>query len=106
MIISLDHFIFGNGYGLKSPYFDNVFYWLSGEIYTFSHGLGAQLHSIQWTHPKPGETRKLVGREFVVYQSRRRLFRVAVSWAMVGLPQGVDEADAEIRKLKKDLQTI
>jgi len=106
MIIALDHLIFGNGRGLKSPYFDDVYYWLSGELYTFSYGLGAQLHSFQWTHPKPGERRHLADREFVVFQSRRRWFRVEVSWAMVNLPNDLDGENFEIRKLKKELRAI
>jgi len=106
MIIALDHLIFGNGHGLKSPYFNNVFYWLSGEIYTCSYGLGAQLHSFQWTYPKPGERRVLAGREFIVYQARRRWCRVMVSWTMVGLPDDVDEARRLIRMLEKDLKEI
>lgn len=106
MIIALDHLIFGNGYGLKAPYYDSVYYWLDGEFYTFSYGLGAQLNSIQWTHPKPGERRTLAGRGFVVFQSRRRWLRVRVSWAMTRLPDDLDKANAEIRKLKADLQDL
>lgn len=106
MIIAIDHLIFGNGYGLKSPYSDNVYYWLSGELYTFSHGLGAQLHSIQWTHPKACERRTLAGREFVVFQSKRKWLRVSVSWAMVRMPDNLDDANAKIGKLKADLQSI
>ncbi len=56
MLIAIDHSVFGNGYGLKSPRCDDIYYWLSNEIYTFSHGLGAQLHSSQWTHPRPGKS--------------------------------------------------
>lgn len=61
MILWLDHLIFGNGYGLRSPYFDNRYYWLSGQLYTWSGWLGAQLQSFQWFHPKPGEERRLGG---------------------------------------------
>lgn len=43
MILELDYLIFGNGYGMAAPRHDNVFYWLSGELYTFSYGFGAQL---------------------------------------------------------------
>jgi len=104
MILLIDHWLFGDGGGLKSPYYDDVFYWLSGELYTFFHGLGAQLQSIQWTHPKPGETRILAGRKFVVYQSRRRWFRVMVSWSLVRLPEDAIEAHEEIRSLHSSLQ--
>jgi hypothetical protein len=106
MIIALDHFIFGNGHGLKSPHFDSAFYWLKGEFYTFSGGFGAQLHSFQWTHPKPGERRTLLGREFVVFQSYRRFLRVRVSWAMVHQQNGVNEELAEINSLRAALQSI
>lgn len=118
MIFWLDHKIFGNGYGLATPYFDGRFYWLSGEIYTFSGGLGAQLTSFQWRHPKPGERRCLAGRQFVPFQSnryvwwlfRRSLFaiplpvcRVCVSWAAVNLPENLDKANEFIRHLEKDI---
>ncbi len=106
MIIFLDNLIFGNGNGLKTPYFDDTFYWLSGELYTFGYGLGAQLHSFQWTHPKPGEKRILAGREFVVFQSHRSWCRVQVSWTMINLPEDLDRAHSEIRKLKEGLQAI
>ncbi len=55
---ALDHQIFGNVHGMKSPYWDNRFYWLNGRLYTWIGGLGAQLQSQQWFHPKPGETRR------------------------------------------------
>ena len=106
MILKLDNLIFGNGCGIKSPHCDNVFYWLSGDLYTFSHGLGAQLNSFQWTHPKPGERRTLAGREFVVFNSYRRWVRVNVSWAMTRMPSDIDGMNAAIRKLQADLQSI
>ena len=106
MILELDYLIFGNGYGMAAPRHDNVFYWLSGELYTFSYGFGAQLKSFQWTHPKPGERRTLAGREFVVFNSYRRWVRVNVSWAMTRMPSNIDGMNAAIRKLQADLQSI
>ena len=109
----LDFAIFGNGHGLKSPYFDDVFYWLvdtnagrehgKGAFYTFSHGLGAQLRSCQWRIPAPGARRRLAGREFVAFSVIRRLFRVQVSWALCGMPSNLDDAHVAIRTLKADL---
>lgn len=121
MIVWLDHKIFGNGYGLGSPYFDGRFYWLSGQFYTWSGWFGAQLQSFQWRHPKAGERRTLAGREFVVFSSERLFWwlwrdgivsiplplgRVRVSWALTGrdaLPDDIDEANATLRQLQKDL---
>jgi hypothetical protein len=105
MILWLDHRIFGNGWGLKSPFWDNRFYWLKGELYTFMGGFGAQLHSIQWRHPKAGERRRLIGREFVVLHSNRRWGRVIVAWAMVAMPRDIDAANAAIRLLERDLNS-
>lgn len=112
-MLILDHLIFGNGHGLRSPINDNRFYWLTdqnriwphqhGQLYTFMAGLGAQLHSFQWRHPRAGERRKLAGRQFVVFASTRRWIRVEVAWAMVGLPSDLDEANAALRALKSDL---
>ena len=114
-MIWLDHLIFGNGRGLMSPYFDNRFYWLvdtmrgrktgRGRLYTFSHGFGAQLHSKEWRHPKAGTRRRLIGRDFVIFQSSRRWLRVDVSWAMVGMPRPIDEANEAIRRLSADLNS-
>jgi len=98
----LDHKIFGNGRGMASPYFDARFYWLSGELYTFMAGFGAQLHSYQWRHPKPGETRRLCGRDFRPFSSSRRWGRVEVAWA-TNLPSGIDAANAALRELERDL---
>lgn len=70
MIPWLDFKIFGSGHGMAVPYFDGRFYWLvdtygrerngrNGEFYKYSAGLGAQLNSYQWTHPRAGERRRL-----------------------------------------------
>lgn len=113
-MIWLDHLIFGNGFGMKSPHFDDRFYWLvdtkkdrtsgKGALYTFIGGLGAQLTSRQWFHPRPGEERRLIGRRFRPSNSSRRWLRVEISWAMV-LPSGIDEANAAIHALKADLDS-
>lgn len=114
MILSLDHLIFGNGFGLGSPYFDARYYWLvdtrggerdgrKGRLYGWIGGLGAQLKSFQWRHPLPGERRRLGGREFTPFNSTRRWLRVEVSWAMVDLPKDLDQAHATIRGFKSGL---
>ncbi|OWQ97988.1 hypothetical protein [Sphingopyxis witflariensis] len=102
-ILALDHLIFGSGHGMRSPFWDNRFYWLGGELYTFSAGLGAQLHSVQWTHPKPGERRKICGQEFRPFSSYRRWGRVMVSWAWMGQPKDMGEAQIAIRALGQAL---
>jgi hypothetical protein len=98
----LDHLIFGNGFGYRSPYFDNRFYWLSGRLYTFMGGLGAQLHSCQWTHPRAGEVRMLSGREYRPFHSNRRWGRVMVAWA-TKLPHDITAANALLCKIKSEL---
>lgn len=106
MIISLDHLIFGNGHGLKAPFFDSKYFWLSGELYVFSYGLGAQLTSFQWTHPKPGERRVLLGREFKPFQSHRRWGRVEISWSMTRRIQDINELHNVIRDLQTELNAL
>jgi hypothetical protein len=103
MIPALDFRIFGNGYGFAAPYFDQPFYWLGGEFYTFSAGLGAQLHSVQWTHPKPGERRKICGVEFRPFHSHRRWGRVMITWA-ARLPSDIAEANDWLRQFQQHLQ--
>lgn len=108
MILWLDHKIFGNGFGLGAPFWDQRYFWLTrdhkrGELYTFMHGFGAQLHSIQWLHPKPGERRHLSGYEFRVFQSSRRWCRVMVSWGLTRLPEDIDAANAMLRQVETDL---
>lgn len=116
MIVWLDQKIFRSGFGLRSPYFDDRYYWLvdtrdrdrkgrNGELYTFSAGFGAQLSSFQWRHPKPGERRRLIGRDFVVFNSSRSWFRVHVSWAMTGMPRDIDSANTAIRAIEADLNS-
>jgi hypothetical protein len=105
MIVWLDHKIFGNGYGLKSPHFDSNFYWLSGEFYFWIGGLGAQLQSYQWCHPKAGEERELIGRKFRPFHSHRRWGRVEVAWA-THLPDNIDAANAELRRMKQELNEL
>jgi hypothetical protein len=118
MILWLDHKIFGNGYGLSSPYFDDRFYWLAGELYTFMHGFGAQLHSMQWRHPRAGERRHLFGYDFVPLHSSRSFLwlwrdggislptpicRVVVAWSRIDLPRDLDEANAELRHMETQI---
>jgi hypothetical protein len=105
VIVWLDHRIFGNGWGLKSPYFDAPYYFLSGRFYTWIGGYGAQLQSIQWTHPKPGEERTLLERKFKPFQSNRRWCRVMVSWA-TPLPDNIDAANIELREMKTELTSL
>lgn len=102
MMLWIDHLIFGNGRGLRSPYFDNRFYWLSGRLYTFMHGHGAQLHSFQWLHPKAGEVRKLSGRDYRVFHSTRRWLRVVVAWS-TRLPDDIDAANTMLHAIKAGL---
>lgn len=114
MIKWLDFYLFGGGHGLAQPYFDGRFYWLvntyqseragrNGRFYTFSYGLGAQLSSFQWAHPKPGEERVLAGRRFRPFHSRRRGPRVHVVWAWQDLPRDLDEAHEALRELERVL---
>lgn len=118
MIMWLDHKIFGNGHGLASPYFDDKFYWLSGELYTFMQGFGAQLHSFQWRHPLAGERRELFGYTFEVFRSSRSFLwlwrdkiwaiptpicRVSVAWGRIDLPKDIDKANAELRHMAKEV---
>lgn len=102
----LDFLIFGNGFGMASPYHDDTFYWLSGDLYTFQHGFGAQLRSRQWTHPKAGERRTLAGHEFVIFQSTRSGLRVECSWGLVRLDRDVTEANLQIDALKTTLNNL
>lgn len=104
MIVWLDQKIFGNGWGMKSPYWDDTYYWLSGEIYTFSFGFGAQLTNFQWTHPRADERRVLAGLEFKPFSSSRRWGRVRVSWALTKTGESVDEQSAAIAELTKRLR--
>lgn len=118
MILWLDHKIFGNGRGLGSPYWDSRFYWLSGQLYTFMQGFGAQLHSIQWRHPRAGEERKLFGYRFRPFSSHRSFLwlfrdsvfpiptpicRVMVAWARTDLPADINEANAALRQMHLEI---
>lgn len=114
MILALDHMIFGNGFGDAAPYHDQRYYWLvdtlrkerdgrNGQLYQWSGWFGAQLTSRQWAHPRAGERRRLAGREFVVFSSTRRWFRVEVAWRLVGLPKDLNDANAMLSDLKRDL---
>ncbi|ARQ95389.1 hypothetical protein [Bradyrhizobium phage BDU-MI-1] len=114
----LDHKIFGNGYGMATPYWDGVFYWLSGALYTWIGGLGAQLTSFQWRHPLPGEERKLGGETFRPFHSRRQFLwlfrdsccpiptpicRVSVSWTATRGPADLQDYHSWLYGLKAKL---
>lgn len=112
MLTTLDFWLFGNGHGLAQPYFDGRFFWLvntaegrergRGRLYTFFGGHGAQLRSIEWFLPHPGERRRLAGESFTVFQAHRKGPRVEVAWCM-RLPDGIDAANAKIRALENRL---
>jgi len=102
MSLILDHLIFGNGRGLGSPYFDNVFYWIDGHIYTWVGGFGAQLQSFQWTRPPAGTRRRLLGVDFVIFRTERIWFRVQCSWARAREIRDV----SEIIKMKAELDKL
>jgi len=114
MLLALDHLIFGNGFGMASPYHDARYYWLvdtyqqertgrNGALYQWIGGFGAQLTSRQWTHPRPGERRRLANREFVAFRSPRRWIRVEVSWSLINLPKDLNEANVALRQLEQDI---
>lgn len=103
MIVWLDQKLFGNGHGMKSPYWDDRYYWLHGEFYQWIGGFGAQLQSFQWTVPHPGERRIICGRVFKPFSHSRKWGRVRVSWAWEDLPKALDEANNELRLLEREL---
>jgi hypothetical protein len=112
MIVWLDHLIFGNGYGLASPGLDTRFYWLvdkrtgKGDLYNLiAGGLGAQLRSRQWRHPRAGEERELCGRTFVPYGSVRSGPRVEVSWSWRALPHELEKANLALAELAREIGT-
>jgi len=90
----LDFLIFGNGYGLACPAFNQIFYWIEGRFYRHIGGYGAQLRSFEWRCPLPGTTRILLGRKFKVFLCHKRFIRWDCSWA-----------DEEIRT-RKDLLNL
>lgn len=102
MTLWLDHFIFGNGHGLAMPHSDGRYYWLSGRLYTWIGGLGAQLQSMQWFHPIPGEERILSGNRYRPFHSIRQGLRVRVTWT-TRLPDDLNAANARIREIETTL---
>lgn len=112
-MLALDHLLFGNGHGMKSPHCDDVFFWLvdttrgrkgsAGRLYTHFGGFGAQLTSYEWRMPQPGEKRRLAGETFRVFQARRNGPRVRVDWAWTRLPRDINRANAALAKLKARL---
>jgi len=100
VIFWLDWKLFGNGRGMASPYFDDVFYWLSGRFYQFTGGFGSQLASYEWRIPTPGTRRHLMGEDFIVYSAKRRWLRVAVSWTRARPTVDVEDIRLLEQKIK------
>lgn len=111
-MIWLDFKIFGNCHGLKSPYFDDTFFWLvdtkdqdrnpkNGRFYKWIGGLGAQLNSFEWFMPAPGTQRNLSGFRFKVFNARRQFLRVNVAWGLCTCGQITHD---DLAALKKNLQ--
>jgi len=111
MSLTIDHAIFGNGYGIATPYHDGRFYWLvdtskgrnagKGRLYTWIGGFGAQLRSFEWRMPRPGTERVLSGYRFRPFNVSRRRFRYDVSWARVDLPREIDASNAALREMQE-----
>lgn len=100
MLLWLDFLLFGNGNGLKSPHCDDKIYWLAGKMYWWIGGFGAQLKSFEWSVVPTGTRRRLCGKDFVVFQARRRFVRVETSWTLAQSQTLTIEA---IRELKEHL---
>ena len=109
MAIWLDMLIFGSGFGLGAPYWDQRFYWLCdgraqrSRFYTWIGGYGAQLQSFAWRHPKAGTEIEIAGERLRIFSSHRRWIRVRCSWALVRLPHGLDEQRSAIDRFQKRL---
>lgn len=107
-MIAIDRLIFGSGHGLAMPYWNQRLYWMvdaktkRGTIYTWCGGFGAQLHSIQWTHPRAQEERVLAGVTFKPFSSHRSWGRVMVAWAMVRPPRDAEALRALEARLGRD----
>lgn len=112
MIYWLDWKYFGNGKGMGSPYFDDVFYWLKdmskgnretakGRFYLCHPGFGAQLVSFEWFKPEAGTTRHLAGMDFRVFNAIRRWLRVDVSWGRVPVVSGIDDLNSVVNSIQK-----
>lgn len=93
----IDFWIFGSGRGLGAPTCDQTFYWLNGRFYTWIGGFGAQLQSIEWRCPRPGDRRVLSGTVFRPFSADRKWGKWRVSWVVDG-PQLSLEAIREMRK--------
>lgn len=102
-----DWMLFGNGKGMKSPYFSDIFYWIDGHFYQWIGGSGAQLCSREWRMPNPGTRRTLLENEMVVYTASRKGPRVSVSWRLTKL-NNVNDINKEnelIREFKIALES-
>ena len=109
--------VFGNGFGMGAPFWDQTFYWLvdtsegrdsgKGRFYSWIGGHGAQLTSFEFFCPRGGTERILAGRKFTVFNVSRGRFGLmwSVAWA-TPLPQGIDKANAELRAIKDALGNI
>lgn len=97
----LAHKLFGNGRGLKSPYWNDTYYWLSGRMYHQTGWIGCQLQSFEFFQPPVGERRRLVGREFRLTNAKRRFLLVQCSWCMVD-----DITNESVRALIDDLKEM
>lgn len=111
-MLTIDHWIFGNGFGLGSPFFDARYYWLVDEYHKPRDGKNGQLYTwtglccFQWTRPNINERRLLAGHTFQVCYSDRRWGRVQVYWSLTDMPRDVDLCDALVETVKKDLDKI
>ena len=109
MALWLDMLLFGSGYGLGAPYWDQKFYWLcDGEtqrarFYTWIGGYGAQLQSFSWRHPRAGTEIQIAGERLRIFSSHRRWIRVRCSWALVRLPPELDDSRLAIERFRNRL---
>lgn len=104
----LDHLIFGDGYGLRSPSCDDVYYWVGGKLIVWSGGYGSQLNTFQWFKPNVEDRIKVCGYEMRPFLSQRGRFplRWRVSWCFVSHPDKSSEHNAQITDLRNKLMRI
>jgi hypothetical protein len=100
----LDFLIFGNGFGIGAPAFPQTFTWYEGRFYSWIGGFGAQLQSFEWRCPPAGTRRRIAGRDYRVFNASRRWLRCRVAWELCRFPHDINEANALLPVLKRELQ--
>lgn len=82
---------------------DTVYFWAS-RPYRWSGWLGAQLESYERRRPPAGAERRMFGRDFRIFSTKREGAWYRCAWTLTRIPEDIDKANHVIREFQSKIR--